>query len=124
MKHRREHPEPLATKSSSANVTTFALFANVQPHTDNRDMSTIGENRNTFLKNVATGAAIGVGIGVGVAGALWLYDRVSNQKEPSQRQFSFAVPAFEPGRVVGEVIGEEEEEEVQSLDEAQHVTLM
>ncbi|MCJ1391389.1 hypothetical protein MMC18_004253 [Xylographa bjoerkii] len=124
LKHRREHPVSLPTKSSSANVTVFGLFNNVQPQTDNRDMSDSGENKNTLLRDFTKGAAIGVGIGVGLAGALWLVNKVSKQKEPCQRPLRFAMPAYESGWVVEEET-EDGEEEVQSLAEEQKfLTLM
>ena len=130
LKHRREHPITLPTKSSSAHVTTLGLFNNVQPHTDNRDMSTDSESKSTLLEDLAKGAAIGIGVGVGLAGTLWLINKMSKQKETSQMQrpIVFAVPAsFERGGFVEEEeMVEEEGEAVQSLEEEEEVltTLM
>ena len=130
LKHRRENPIPLPTKSSSAHVTTLGLFNNVQPQTDNRDMSG-SESKTTLLEDLAKGAAIGVGVGVGLAGTLWLINKLSNQNEqpPPQRPIIYAVPpSFERG---GFVVEEEEEEmvdeegeAVQGLDEEEVLTTL
>lgn len=124
LKHRREHPVELPNKSSNANVTVFGLYNNVQPQTDNRDMSDGRENRSKLLEDLAKGAAIGVGVGVGLAGTLWLVNKFSKQKEPEQRPVSFVTRNYQSGRVARE---EEEEEEgkTESLaDEEEILTLM
>jgi hypothetical protein len=124
LKHRRENPLPLPSKALSANVTVFGLVNNVQPQTDNRDESQSGEKGTNVLENLVNGAAIGVGIGVGLAGVMWLLNKTTTQAEPSQRPLSFATPAFQSGRVLGEET-EGGEERVLSLEEEEEfVTLV
>lgn len=121
IRHNRQHPRPLPTKSSHASTNHYSLFTYAQTRIDNRDMSNSTNVSNvpekkTFDKvpldrkgannnSVVIAAGIGVAAAAVISGGVYLY-KMAYPKERLPLQPRCA--RVESGRVVG---GEDEDRE-------------
>ena len=139
IRHSREHPLPLPTKSSQASTHHYSLFTYAPTRIDNRDMSNstnVSDIPETTFDKVPLGknagkgadssAVIAAGLGVAaaavVSGGVYLY----NKAYPKERlPLEPRRATFESGRIVGEEYGDGEEgvEEGEEEEEEEYVDL-
>ena len=134
MRHSREHPLPLPTKSSQASTNHYSLFTYAPTRIDNRDMSNstnVSDIPETTFDKVPladkggdNSAVIIAGLGVAaaavVSGGVYLYNKAYPKKPVP---LDPRCVRFESGGIVGEEYGDGEERVEEGEEEEEYVDL-